>query len=103
MAWVLWIIFDRALFVIVFAFLPFVWKLDKTWFAYAVVLGVLPAMSGHFISYTRFASVVFPVFVVMALRMDRPIGRLCGYLLLSVFAVLHVILLSRFLHFKWAG
>ena len=46
--------------------LPVVWRLGKDLVVWTYVLGILPAMSGTFTSYTRFAAVAFPLFVAVA-------------------------------------
>ncbi len=53
---------DRALFVGYLALLPVVWKWNRTWFWLALVLGVIPAMTQTFASFSRYALVIFPIF-----------------------------------------
>ncbi len=94
---------DRCMFVPLLYGLPFLWRLDKSLFVWAIVLGVAPAMSGTFTSYTRFVSCAFPMFIAMALFLGKPERRhlRCGTLV--VFATLHAVLLWRFVNFRWAG
>lgn len=96
-------VLDRCVFVFVLWWLPLIWRLDKVWFAWAVVLGVVPAMSGTFCSYTRFASVVFPLFIAMAVFLGKPERKWSRRLILMVFAILHLTLLWRFVTYRWAG
>jgi hypothetical protein len=96
-------VLDRCVFIFVLWWLPLIWRLDKVWFAWAVVLGVVPAISGTFCSYTRFASMVFPLFIAMAVFLGQPERKLPRLLALTVFAALHVILLWRFVTYRWAG
>jgi hypothetical protein len=54
-------VLDRCVFMLLLYCLPVIWKLDKGFFIWAWVLGVMPAMSGTFTSFTRFASCAFPM------------------------------------------
>jgi hypothetical protein len=67
------------------------------------MLGVIPAMSGTFTSYTRFASCAFPLFIALGVGFSRREWRWPRYALLAVFATLHVVLVWRFVNFRWAG
>jgi hypothetical protein len=96
-------VLDRCVFVFVLWWLPLIWRLDKVWFVWAVVLGIVPAISGTFCSYTRFASVVFPLFIAMAVFLGQPERKLPRLMVLAVFAVLHLTLLWRFVTYRWAG
>jgi len=58
-------IIDRVFFVIYCVFLVVIYKrLDKTMFVYALMVGMVP-LFGSFMSYTRYALMVFPIFIVM--------------------------------------
>ena len=94
---------DRCMFLPLLYCLPLLWRLDKSLFVWAVVLGVVPAMSGTFTSYTRFASCAFPMFIALALFLGKPDRRYLRWGTLLVFAMLHLVLLWRFVNFRWAG
>ncbi len=94
---------DRCVFVLLLNCLPVIWRLDKGWFVWTVVLGVVPAMSGTFTSFTRFASVVFPIFVALAVVLQGYSRRYLRAGVVAGFLILHVILLWRFVNFRWAG
>lgn len=94
---------DRFIFYFCICLLPQVWRTDKIWFLWAIVLGVVPAVSGTFCSFTRFASMVFPVFVALGIVLASPKRRFMRYLVLGSFAVLHVVLVWRFVNYRWAG
>ncbi len=96
-------VLDRASFVLLLYTLPVIWKLDRRWFIWAFFLGVVPAVSGGFTSYTRFLSVVFPFFIALAVFLSNPRWRWLKWLTLTVFAILHVILVWRFVNYRWAG
>jgi hypothetical protein len=96
-------ILDRCVFILLLYCFPLIWKLDKSWCIWAFFLGVVPAVSGGFTSYTRFASVVFPMFIALAVFLSKPERRWFCWLTVIVFATLHVVLAWRFVNFRWAG
>jgi hypothetical protein len=94
---------DRLAFLLLLYSLPLVWKLGKDMLVWTYVLGILPAMSGTFVSFTRFESTAFPVFLALAaffVRMKRKWPQL---VFLAICAGLHGLLLLRFVNFRWAG
>jgi len=94
---------DRCVFILAIYCFPLIWRLDKGWCIWAFFLGVVPAVSGEFTSYTRFASVVFPMFVAMAVWLSGSERRWFRWFTLAVFVILHLILVWRFVNFEWAG
>jgi len=94
---------DRCTFVLMIYSFPLIWKLDKSWCVWVLFLGVVPAVGGGFTSYTRFASVVFPLFITLAVFLRKPGMRWLRWLTLTVFVALHLILVWRFVNFRWAG
>ena len=94
---------DRSVFVLLLYALPVLWRVDKELLIWAYVLGILPAMSGTFTSYIRFASCAFPLFIVLGMVLSRREWRVLRYALLVIFVALHVVLLWRFVNFRWAG
>lgn len=94
---------DRCVFVLLLCTLPVLWRLDKGLVAWAYMLGILPAMSGTFTSFTRYASCAFPMFIALGVVLSRREWRGLRYALLVVFVVLHVVLVWRFVNFRWAG
>ncbi len=94
---------DRCLFLVLLWCLPVLWRLDKGLLVWAYVLGILPAMSGTFTSYTRFAACVFPMFIALGVFLARREWRWLRYGLLVVFLLLHIVLVWRFVNFRWAG
>jgi hypothetical protein len=94
---------DRCVFTLLVCCLPLICALDKKFIAWVYVLGILPAMSGMFTSYTRFASVVFPIFIALGVSFSPPSRLSLRYGLLATFATFHVILLWRYVNFQWAG
>ena len=94
---------DRCAFILLLYSLPLIWRLDKGLFVWAWVLGVVPAMSGTFVSFTRYGSCVFPTFIALAVFLEPRERRWPRWTLLAVFGILHIVLLWRFVNFRWAG
>jgi hypothetical protein len=94
---------DRVLFIVLLYTLPVVWKIGKDMLPWIYFLGILPAMSGEFTSFTRFSSTAFPMFVALAAYFTRENRARARVLFVSVLAILHGFLLWRFVNFRWAG
>jgi hypothetical protein len=94
---------DRCIFILLIDCFPLIWKLDKGWCIWAFFLGVVPAVSGGFTSYMRFASVVFPLFIALGVYLSKPGMRWWRWLVLTTFITSHLVLVWRFVNFKWAG
>jgi len=61
-------LFDRIAFFFYLIFLWWIYKRqDRTHFVYALLMGMVPALSDHFISYGRFLIVIFPLYIQLAL------------------------------------
>jgi hypothetical protein len=80
-----------------------IYKQDRTLFVYTLSMGLVPALTGHMMSYTRFVMMAFPMFLVPA-QWSRSGGRNLGFILLAaaLFA-LQMYLLVRHMNFYWAG
>ncbi|MBI3192719.1 MAG: hypothetical protein HYZ36_08645, partial [Pedosphaera parvula] len=117
---------DRCVFILLLYTLPVQWRLDKGLLVWTYMLGVLPAMSGTFTSLTRFASCAFPMFIALGAFLSpecaarsaegapatRPSALVAPlpclraavrWGLLAVFVTLHIVLVWRFVNFRWAG
>jgi hypothetical protein len=94
---------DRCVFVLFILCLPLVWKMNKMLFVWTLVLGLLPAMSGMFTSYTRFASICFPMFLAIGYVLNNRTWRFIGIVYVVVSVTFHFVLLWRYVNFKWAG
>jgi hypothetical protein len=96
-------ILDRGMFILLLYGLPLMWRLGKDQLVWAYVLGILPAMSGTFTSFTRFESIAFPLFIAWGAFLARRTGHWTRLLALAVSGGLHLWLLWRFVNFRWAG
>ena len=88
---------DRILFVLFCATLWPLWKRDKLWFCFAIVMGLTTAFSASLTSFTRYLSMIFPCFVMAAVclnelrsRIILPFLLLVLYLLQTYFLLLHI-------------
>ena len=96
-------VLDRTMFIFVCAAIPAVWRIDREWFWWALFVGIVPAMTNFFFSYTRFAMMVFPVYAVWASWLDGANRRVGTILLLTVSAIVQAELVHRYINFRWAG
>ena len=98
---------DRANFLVVALSLPLVWRLDKTYFGFAVFAGLIPAFSNSFWSYSRLMMVCFPVFIALADGYERNKQnagtRIVFWFYLTVALGVQVYFLVLYLNFRWAS
>lgn len=94
---------DRIMFIVVLHSLPRIWRAEKSWFLWTFSLCVIPALSGRLVSFTRYSSVAFPIFIVWANRLVSEKTCWLRLLVLCSFVLLHLALLWRFVNFRWAG
>jgi hypothetical protein len=94
---------DRLFFLVFLAGLPGVWKLDRTYFWYALGTGLVPAMSNWFLSYSRFLLLCFPLFIVYARYLEGPEKRCIRWSCYWLLAGGQVFFLWRFLNLQWVG
>lgn len=59
-------LFDRIWFLLYLGSLYLVWRLDRVLFAYAAVIGLVPAASLSFMSFSRHVLLAFPMFIAWA-------------------------------------
>jgi hypothetical protein len=96
-------VLDRCLFLGLLYSLPLIGRQGKDLLVWTCVLGILPAMSGTFVSFTRFESTVFPLFLALAAFTVSRKTRGLFPCLVGALAILHLVLLWRFVNYRWAG
>ncbi len=94
---------DRVFFLIFLVSLPFIWRLNKTLFFYAIFAGGVPALSTWFFSYSRNVMMCLPLFIVLAIHLQGANRRWWRWSLLTGLFGLQVFFLTRYLNFMWAG
>jgi hypothetical protein len=91
---------DRALFLVFLASLFYIFRTRISYGVYSLFAGVVPALSSVLMSYTRYLSVVFPFFIVMAQKLSL---RWVLGVILILCGTGQVILLLRHISGLWAG
>jgi hypothetical protein len=94
---------DRLVFLLVAATLVPLWRIDRTLFWFALPMALLGPLSGSFVSYVRFAAVLFPCQLVLARVLGGERRRPFLWLTLAVCYGLQIVLLLRHVNFRWAG
>jgi len=94
---------DRLVFLFVTATLVPLWRIDRLLFWYALPMALVGPLSGSFVSYTRFAAVLFPCSLVVARVLSGDRRRPLLWLTMAVWLVIQTALLIRHVSFRWAG
>lgn len=88
---------DRLFFVGFLLLLPFIFrKVSKVFFIYTILFGLLPVLSGSFMSYMRYLVVVFPIFITLSVLFSEKKYTILYYpflflslLLQGLFIIMH--------------
>lgn len=94
---------DRAVFIVMVYCIPLLWSFDRDLVVWVLAIGIIPAASGTFVSFTRFASVVFPIFISVAMFFKTGRRLWCAAIILLIFALIQAILAWQLVNFEWAG
>lgn len=76
------------------------WKLRISYSIYALIAYIIPTLSGSFSSMPRYILVIFPVFILTALLLDK-VPKFYKYLLFSVMLILMIISTAMFWRGYW--
>ena len=96
-------VFDRLWFVWFVLMLPFIWKMNSTYFVYALFMGLVPAMTGLFMSYTRFIAIVFPLFLATAKIFSNTQREYWLWLAVAILFSIQILFLLRHINFLWVA
>lgn len=96
-------VWDRALFVLFLAGLPLIWRVNRTWFWYALPMGLVPALTSSFMSFRRYLLVVVPLFFVGARWLVLVKGRGWFWYYVAVLGALQLWAVRQFVRWQWAG
>jgi hypothetical protein len=94
---------DRACFLVFLASLYGIWKLSRTYFAWALCAGLVPALSSCFFSYVRYALCVFPLFILWGVQLSKPGRRWIFWYYFAFLLSLQVVFMIRYVAHWWAG
>ncbi|MEE2776698.1 MAG: hypothetical protein VYE73_08035 [Acidobacteriota bacterium] len=94
---------DRLAFLLVLATLFPVWRLDRRFFWFCLPIVLIAPLAGSFTSFTRYAAVLFPIFVVLGGIFTAGERRIWLATTASIFLAIQVVLLVRHATFHWAG
>jgi hypothetical protein len=96
-------VLDRLLFLISLAVLPSTIVYSRYSIGLFVALVLLPAMSAHYISLTRYSVLFFPMAIGIARIVAARRTNRWAVLSLLAMALIQSILLWRFVNMRWAG
>jgi Gpi18-like mannosyltransferase len=92
---------NRAMFVVVLIALPSLYRaVEKDLFIYTLVLGIVPALLSDLMSYIRYVDVLFPLFILAALKIKT--GPMEKILLVGCFLAQAFFLIAHSLNY-WVG
>lgn len=94
---------DRVFFLLFLASLPLIYRLNKTWFFYALPAGLVPALTSWFMSYRRYTLMLFPMFVVLAQLLGKSRSRPLFWYYVILLAAVQAWAVKQFVNFNWAG
>lgn len=94
---------DRVFFLLFLASLPLIYRLNRTWFYYALPAGLVPALTSWFMSYRRYTMMLFPVFVVVAQLLSKSRSRSLFWYYVILLAAAQAWAVTQFVNFRWAG
>ena len=94
---------DRLMFLAFCAGLPWLWRRNKEWFWWAVALGLAPGLFNSFVSFIRFAGVIWPLVILSGEWLSQTKRPLLPGVVFFVAAMLHLWLLWEHVNFRWAG
>jgi len=91
---------DRGFFLIFLISLFWILRADTGYYVYSIFCGLIPALSNILMSYTRFLSLVFPLFIVLGQFVAR---KWLFWLLAGAFGAGQLWLFVRHVAGRWAG
>ncbi|MGD8863562.1 MAG: mannosyltransferase family protein [Myxococcales bacterium] len=94
-----------ALFVAACVVLARRWREHLDLLLYALPMGLVPAITSRFMSFTRYTEVIFPAFAAAAILVcsSGRRARAAAVIAMVVMAALQLWLALRFLNYRWAG
>lgn len=104
---------ERLIFALYLLLLFYIWKFQSTaFFLYALIVGMVPAFSGLFMSYSRLLLVCFPIFIQSGIALDgigslsglrRTIGIILATVALGSLVILQLYFVKQYSLNNWVG
>lgn len=94
---------DRLWFTLALALLPLVYRISRPMFWYTLAVGSFSAVTTDFISFTRYCSVLFPVFIAAGNLLTRKWTKLVLLLVVLSFVLLQLVFVFHHVRFLWVG
>lgn len=94
---------DRIWFVLFCCTLWPLWKRDKLWFSFAIVMGIMTAFGASMMSFMRYFSIIFPCFFVIANWFNGPRVRIIFPLALAFLFLLQIYFLTLHINYYWVS
>ncbi|HEV2208864.1 MAG TPA: hypothetical protein VG167_08815 [Verrucomicrobiae bacterium] len=94
---------DRGLFLILLGSLYPIYRLNRVYLPYALFIGVVPALSSWFLSYTRNVMMCFPLFILFGVMLSGRQRRFALVYVLLVMGTIQVWFLLRHVNFIWVA
>ncbi len=94
---------DRSLFLLLLGSLFAIYRLKPAYFVYAGFIGIVPALSSWFLSYTRNVMMCFPLFILFGVALSRPERRFILCYVVLLMGTLELWFLLRHINFIWVA
>jgi len=97
---------DRVFFVLMIIGIVFVVRLEGRvgpWSLYSAAMVLVPAMTMSFMSFTRYPTVVFPIFIALGVVLSKHRHREARWLVLLLFLIVQFFFLIRHINSHWAA
>jgi hypothetical protein len=96
-------IFDRIWFVFIAIGLGLIYKINRLLFMLSVPFALIPAIGTSFMSYTRYAAVIFPVFIAYSYSLNNQKWNVTYWGIVTCFGVIQLFFLIRHAYYYWVG
>lgn len=96
-------IFDRLWFIFMAIGLYLLYRINRIYFFFALPLALVPAIGTSFMSYTRYAAVIFPVFMSYSYALQTQKWRPLYWLIFASFSLIQLIFLLRHINYYWTA
>lgn len=95
---------DRSAFLLFTVTLFFIFKKQRfSLFLYAFLVGFLPALTSNMMSYMRYLSIAFPMYIFLGMNFNIEKRQKAFFLLLIVFLMLQGFFVARHVNYFWVG